>query len=255
MGSAGHPGLCDPCADHTAGQLTALPGLWVRLHLRMARGQATGERVSGTGEAPIPARVDVLSFVGPANPGDRLDLPGTIEEQRILRSLQVGDVPMLGRLEATVQVVCEQMAVHWPTPAPLPAHAARWPYGPPTPAAVDTYRRWREETRPHRQAAAVLDFLTRWHRWLTAQPWADEYAQEVHDVWQRAMTLTGEWHPRPEQCDGVTCPRCDAKTIYRYPGKDGRHCDLRAGGCGLYLDDAGYGRWTGLAAHGAKAAG
>jgi hypothetical protein len=255
MGTAGHPGLCDPCTARAADWLAELPGLWIRLHLRMPAGQATGERVSGSGEAPAPARVDVLSFVGPANPGDRLDLPGDDRERAQLAALQIGDIPMLGRLNATVQAVCEQMAVTRPAPAPLPDRAADWPYGPPTWAQAEAYRRWREHTRPHRQTAAVLDFLTRWHRWLTSQPWADSYAQELHDVWQRAKTLTGEWNPRPEPCDGVTCPRCDAKTIYRNPGQDGRRCDPHAGGCGLYLDDTGYERWTGLSAHWAKEAG
>lgn len=250
LGTDGTPGLCAACADRLADWVADLPGLWVRLHLRLAKGQATGERVSGTAAAPLPAREAVLSFIGPTLPG-QLDLRGDWQAA----ALQDGDMPLLGRLEATVQTVCEQMAVSPPRPPRLPARAPSWPYGPPSWGQVEAYRRWRETSWPHRQAAAVFDFLGRWHRWICGHPWADQYAAGVYDVWVRAKTLAGEWDPRPEPVVGVPCGYCDAMALYRTPGEDGRTCEPREGGCGRWVSDAEFARWVGMLAHWAKEAG
>jgi hypothetical protein len=158
MGTAGHPGLCDPCAGQLEAWLADLPGLWVRLHLRMARGQASGERVSGSGEAPIPARVDVLSFVGPAFPGDRLDLPGDLREKQVLAGLQVGDHPLTSTLTGWVRLAAEELGVHVP---------------------------WRT-------VAELVGFLTRWHPEIVKRSWSDDYAQEIHGAWATARRLAGE---------------------------------------------------------------
>ena len=77
---------------------------------------------------------------------------------------------------------------------------------------------------------------------------------EVYEAWRTARSLLGITGGAPEHMAGVLCPACDLMALYRYPGEDGRRCDLRAGGCGKTLTDDEYGRWVGLVAHFAKEA-
>lgn len=37
-----------------------------------------------------------------------------------------------------------------------------------------------------------FDFLTTHHNWTTTQPWADDYATQLHQLWARARQLTGD---------------------------------------------------------------
>jgi len=197
MGTAGHPGLCDRCADRLEGWLTDLPDyvhtltepldmpccpdhaappprrgargaldrdlLYEPSHPNPARAgdipaPAAGQRVGGSRERPLPGGADRLSWLGPANPGDRLDLPGDPKEQRILASLQVGDVPLTAALTGWARMAAEELAVHVPP----------------------------------RTVADLVGFLLRWHAEIVKWPWSDDYAREVHGLWATARRLTGD---------------------------------------------------------------
>jgi hypothetical protein len=211
-----HPGLCLACTTRVAGWVADLPGLWVAMHARLGRSQAVGEPVSGSHAPPLPVVLDVLSFIGPAAGSDR----GHLDQGDLRGPVQDGHEPMLSQLTEWVRLVREKRSL----------------------------------TAPDRTAAGILGFLDVHGPWISGQPWADEYAQELHGVWAQAMTYAGAWPGAPEPVIGVYCPRCDAAALYRLPGQDGRLCDAYAGGCGLWLDDAEYGRWLGLSAHWAKEA-
>jgi hypothetical protein len=207
-------GLCLSCAVSVAAVLAELPPLWAELADRSAGpccerhplgaltaaavSAAAGEPVSGSRDAPVPGRLDVLSFLGPSPyPGLPAGLVG---------------------LRTWVRAVCEGRRVTPPTP----------------------------------DAVAVFGFLGRHGDWVAAQPWAGGYATEVHSVAAAARSLAGSGPGRAEHMHGVACPRCDARTLFRSPGHDGRRCEPRAGGCGATMSEADYSRWLGLSAHVAR---
>jgi hypothetical protein len=108
-------------------------------------------------------------------------------------------------------------------------------------------------TRPPRQ---LLRFLSVHHDWAVKQDWADEYAADLHALWVRCKALTGTFDGRPEPMNGVPCPfpDCIRMALVRYPGEAGRTCDKADGGCGRWLSDEEYERWTKLDSHSAKEA-
>lgn len=192
------PGLCRPCADRLERWLDELPGYVHALTepldmpccadhaapppARGALGQfavqqdapyepshpnpapagdvrpANGIRVGGSRERPLPGGVDRVSWLGPANPGDRLDLPGDAKERALLAGLQVGDVPLAAVLEEWTGLAADLFAYH----------------------------------RPARTVAEMVAFLRRWHPEIVKQAWSDEYAREIHGLWSTARRLAGE---------------------------------------------------------------
>jgi hypothetical protein len=103
--------------------------------------------------------------------------------------------------------------------------------------------------RPVRHARLLLRFLSVHHDWTVKQYWADDYAADLHALWVRCKTLTGTFGGRPEPMDGIVCPFCDRMALVRTPGQPGRTCDRADGGCGKWLTDDEYERWTRMEDH------
>lgn len=188
------PGLCRPCADRLERWLDELPGYVHTLtepldmpccadHAdppppRGALGQiavkrkmpyepshpnpapagdvrpANGIRVGGSRERPLPGGVDRVSWLGPANPGERLDFAG----DRVAPSLQSGATPLTAVLTEWVRLAVAELGVHLPP----------------------------------RTVADLIGFLVRWQPEIVKEPWSDEYAREVHGLWSTARRLAGE---------------------------------------------------------------
>jgi hypothetical protein len=111
---------------------------------------------------------------------------------------------------------------------------------------------------PDRTPLALLKFLSVHHDWTSRQPWADEYAADLHRLWVQAKTLTGTWDGKPIHMDGIHCPRCAMMALYQLPtagGYDGRTCDPKAGGCGHRMTDGAYEQWVRMLGHWQKEAG
>jgi hypothetical protein len=114
---------------------------------------AAGIRVGGSRDRPLPGGADRLSWLGPANPGDRLDLAG----DPAAAGLQVGGTPLTAALVGWVRLAAEELGVHLP---PL-------------------------------TVADLVAFLVRWHGEIVKQPWSDDYAGEIRDQWAAARRLAG----------------------------------------------------------------
>lgn len=150
------------------------------------RPAVAGVRVAGTRDRPLPGGADRLSWLGPANPGERLDFRGDPEAP----GLQTGATPLTATLTGWVRVAAEDLGVNLP---PL-------------------------------TVADLLAFLTRWHPELVKLSWSDDYAVEVHGQWATARRMAGEaerWVPIGRcfaEVDGRPCgeplsARAEAKVI------------------------------------------
>jgi hypothetical protein len=102
--------------------------------------------------------------------------------------------------------------------------------------------------------ASARDFLSRQHELICRQPWADDYAEELHKAWKTAMTLAGRWES-PQHLDGRYCPWCESNALYQSPGEDAIDCQVRAGGCGRWMTREDYDRMCGMRAAYAKKSG
>jgi hypothetical protein len=257
-------GLCEHCREQTGRWLAELGSLIPRLPDELAPGgQGESDKVSGSREAPLPVSVGVLNLLGPAAGVDRrMDVATGLDPgDKITGPMQQGAEPLLSALSGWVRVVAEEK--HLTRPAPkrlrLPERLHGAPFGPET--ARDQVRRLaafsagNAATLWERKAEAVRGFLARHHDWAAGQPWADEYAADMHDAWHAAKTAVGDWPARPEHMAGVECPRCDARALWRHPGQDGRTCEISSGGCGQWYSDEDWERWVKLAAWYAKRAG
>lgn len=80
--------VCQPCRDKLRGQLNDIPDLYAALDDELLAQRNTGPKVSGTREAPIPGRLDVLNLRGP---GSTANMP--IADQH-------GAIPIFAALES-----------------------------------------------------------------------------------------------------------------------------------------------------------
>lgn len=191
-------GLCQWCRDRVGRELAAFPELWTELWDSLEPG---GNKGDGRGnERTLGVRLEVLSFVGPAaGAGDpdeqnRPD-PGDLLDKA--GPLQVGPISLPDLLGSWARMAAEDFGY--------------------------AQRVWTFTTS--------RDFLVRQHHRICSQPWADDYAAELHEAWRTAMTLTGRWESAQPQ-PGRFCPWCQAQTLYQRPGEDTYECQERAGGCG-----------------------
>lgn len=96
---------CSPCLGRMRAQLSAIPAALVVLRDGSLQRERTGEPGrSGTREAPLPCRLDVLNLVGPAASGTVRDPHGD----------QVGARPVAGVLGDWVRLVCEERRIDGP---------------------------------------------------------------------------------------------------------------------------------------------
>lgn len=176
------PGLCLSCSDRVAGWLADLPALVARVadaapvpccdtHAgkQPTAGPtstcANGARVSGSASTPLPGGVDRLSWLGMAGTVHSLANAGC----------QTGNSPVAPVLASWAQLVAETLAV-------TPPRAGRLVHGP-----HGSVARCSSADVP-----ALVTFLQRWHEQICAEPWADEYAQEIHQQWQTGRALAGD---------------------------------------------------------------
>lgn len=189
-------GLCDWCDRRTARELAELPELWSMLHASLTPASGGGDG-RGSGEPSIGLRVDVLSFLGFAGePSADVAAAAGVEFHA---DDQTGATPLLPMLAGWARLAAEEFG-----------YASRtWTFL--------VCRKW----------------LVAHHDRICRQPWADDYAAELHQAWQTAKTLTGTWRSA-EVLRGRYCPWCKAGALYQQPGTGAIECQDRAGGCGFW---------------------
>jgi hypothetical protein len=224
------PGLCDACARLCGQWLSEIPGLVQLLAVDVpgpccdkhsavplsagAVRTATGPRVSGTGETPLPGGVDRLSWLGRAatvHDVEWIDRADADRQGDV--DCQTGAVPIAAALASWAVLVAEEFSVHVPTVGRVVAG----PHGPVRRTAAD-------------DVARLERFLAIWHDKIVHEPWSDEFAMSVHEQWSRARAMAGVGEPlhrlgacptegedgKPcgatlwaePQADRITCRRC-----------------------------------------------
>lgn len=156
-------------------------------------GQAGGDKVSGSREAPLGVRVSVLSFTAPPN-NHRLGITEAWRDADDL-GLQVGERSLLDTLCAWGRLIVEE-------------HPDRL-VGPVVPRNGGTAAR----------VAACTGWLLARRDWPYEQLWCDDYAGEIRQAADHARRLLGMYDEQPELKAGVPCRRCLSMSLVRYPGE------------------------------------
>lgn len=108
--------VCDPDRDRLARTLAEVVELYALLPEQIQPGQASGPRVSGSREAPLPLRVDPLDLTMPARAGGVHDALGD----------QVGYLPVASVLDSWVQDWRGTIRCGSVNPCPTVPELARW---------------------------------------------------------------------------------------------------------------------------------
>ncbi|MFJ8474217.1 hypothetical protein [Kitasatospora sp. NPDC094011] len=135
-----------PTGSRLARELAEIPNLVAHAQLSVQPGAGhRAPRVSGaTRTPPVPLRLDIASYLGPAAPGDVHDPYGD----------QDGITPLTGTLTAWARIHIEENAQ----------------LGTPRSSDIGNLVAYLSS-----QAALA---------WAVQQMWADEYAAEIHDAWR-----------------------------------------------------------------------
>jgi hypothetical protein len=176
-------------ATRLARELDQMPLLaaWAQLSTQPGAGRR-GARVSGaTRTPPVPLRLDVASYLGPVP----ASTSATIDPHRD----HDGTVPILGTLTAWARIIEEEMPC--------------------------SCRHHRHACRPNESTiGSLLAYLARRDvlAWAVLQPWADEYATEIHDAW-RTLDRLAAIRPRRRALQ-LPCPRCGLLSLSQLDGDD-----------------------------------
>lgn len=166
--------------------LGEIPTLHARLRDALVPGQAQGQRVSGSREAPLPLRVDALDLGMPAR------LPEPTDAARAHPEDQIGSLSVASVLDSWVRDWREVRNMREIAPVPTVVTLARW-------------------------LRDRLDWA------CTNHSAVDEFAHEMRSLLRALRAACGVEEVRPELLD-APCSRCDTRAMYRLPGEDRVEC-------------------------------
>lgn len=182
------PGMaCDSCRRRLDSTLVEIGHLHAELPDHLERGQANGQRVSGSREAPLPLRVEPLDLSMPA----RAHKPTLVAREHPEDWL--GHVSVLSTLDSWVRYWRDTRDMREHLPVPAGASLVSW-----------------LRTR--------LDWACDHH------PAIDEFDKEMRDLRGALRTVLGVSDTRPELLD-VPCRKCEWRSLAHLPGEDRVECD------------------------------
>lgn len=208
--------VCEPCRRRLDSILHDIATLWPHIPAAMHPGSnGAGQRVSGSREAPLPLRVDVLDLTMPARE------PTPTPQARRWPEDHTGAM--------SAATVLDQWARDWLS------------YGAPG-------------RLPEPDVGPLVSWLRVRLEWACDHhPAIDEFAGELRDLLSTLRRTVGGTSPKPQRCDGVPCRRCDLLTLFRLvDGSGDIECGNPA--CRAIMRADEYATWCRLSAVPAKEA-
>jgi hypothetical protein len=201
---------CQPCRVWLDGLLRDVGDLWARLPEALPPVSGHGPRVSGSREAPIPLRVDVLDLGLRTRKGSR---------GPFVRGVLGLDDDQTGHLSAGT--ILDTITGAWI--GETWCRATRLPV-PTVPALAQWLRRWADDACDRHTAI-------------------DEDAADLRELRSTLRSVLGDRSQRPEHMS-APCPGCDLLTLVRRPGEDLVEC--ADDDCRRVLTGDEYASWSGL---------
>lgn len=207
---------CEPCRVWLGGLLRDIAELWAQLPIALQPGQGHGQRVSGSREAPLPLKVDVLDLTLPTRNGSRAPHA---------RGVLGLDDDQTGHLSAGT--ILDTIARTW---------------------IGETW--CRSDHLPVPTVPALLQWLSRWMgEACDAHPAVDEDAGDLIEL--RATlrayvprVVEDEQEPpagKPER-RLAPCPGCERLSLWWFPRDRKVHCDVDD--CARVMTEEEYDDWA-----------
>lgn len=192
------------CGQHFSRLRTSLLELvavaaWLGVNLA-AGGSGITEKVSGSGEDPIPLRTDVLDLIGPVAPNPTAALTRNDDDTLTWEALdQAGEPSIFDELRSWCALVKEESGFPW-------------------------------SGDDRKTVTGAVAYLAGHLSWLAAQPWVDEFAEAVRRLHRDAHRVA----PWREELVRVNdpCSSCGVRAVIAHIGEGWRRCEAKAGGCG-----------------------
>jgi len=179
--------VCNGCRTWLDRTLVEIVELYALLPANLLPGQAHGQRVSGSREAPLPLRVDPLDLMMPARAAEPTAAARAFPED------QMGDLSVASRLDSWVCDWRSSIRCGDIRPPPTVEELVRW------------LRVWLEEACDSHRAI-------------------DEFAEEMRELVHGLRVATGRNAVHPELKKGVPCRECERLALFRKPGSDFIEC-------------------------------
>lgn len=170
--------VCWPDRGRLPHILADIADLYLQLPEVLERGQAAGQRVSGSREAPVPVSLDVVDLSASARIGN-----ATAQAKRNPDD-QIGHISVPSILDAWVRDWRDEMAFAQSLPLPTVPELVRW-----------------------------LRDRIEWA--CDRHPAVDEFAAEMVKTRGILRSILGLTESEPDFCDGVVCKSCDRMALYR----------------------------------------
>lgn len=180
--------VCNPDRIRLAGTLASIVELWRQLPDALQPGQSAAQRVTGSRDAPIPARIDVIDLTAAVRNGS------ATPEAREHPEDQIGHPAVAAILDQWCRDWRDEMAFAQTLPLPTVPELARW-------------------------LTDRLDWACDRH------PAVDEFATEMRQLRAVLFGTLGLFEPEPEFCNGVVCRGCDRYALYRSQDRYAAECD------------------------------
>lgn len=264
--AAEHGYVCFDCYPKLRSSLLELPAIATWLHVNIAAGGVTNEKVSGTREDPMPLRQDITDLIGPDSAHYAIG-----QTQPVFLLWEDGLVIGVFETWAEAAEAChaELLAAGVSQPAAdlFRLNAPTDAYPPEVLEEVQAARgRW--QIRPtergggdQRGEDSILASLYSWSRlteaeggfddwptsvtitafarylaghlsWIVEQPWVDEFYEEIRHLGRTAHRVA-PWRAETKR-DTEPCA-CGVFAVVWHIGEGFTRCEKKMGGCGRVL--------------------
>lgn len=239
--------LCSKCRQRLATLLIELPAVaaWLNVNKAPSIGVSLDGHVSGSREAPMPLRRDVLDLVGPTNGQQSVSQPAPparyqlwagaqhvtsyrtrADADRARWELRHDDDPTNQRDLGYYRITLLRMTRDQIGDAGIYDRIMGW--------AEQVHDEAFADLPPRKDLATLARWLHGHFEWICRQEWVNDMLDDLIDAESRSRQLA-PWEPEHKRLRD-DCPSCDMRALVFVRGKH-VECVKRLGGCGRKWDD------------------